>query len=612
MTRESFLAMADGIPKEPGVYRFMGPKDEILYVGKAKSLRSRLNSYFVDARQLAAKTRALVRNATYLEFTLTETEQDAFLLENSLIKTHQPKYNVMLKDGKTYAYICIKKEFFSRVFFTRRVIKDGSSYFGPYASKYKAQIILELVKQLFPLRTCSLNLSPDLIAKNKFKVCLEYHIKNCQGPCQGYESQESYDRKIQQIRNVLKGHLTLVRKYLVERMESYAAEMDFEKAHECKMQLSAFDDYQGKSTVVSTSIRDVDVFSIASTETEAYIHFMKVIDGAVIHTYTMEATKNCDEEEDQILSIAIPQIRDKFDSIAPEIIVPFEVLCKDPSYVITIPKLGDKKKLLDLSLSNIEYYKLQKRKEKINRTGKVTPAERILLTLKDDLHMQDTPVHIECFDNSNIQGTNPVAACVVFKNARPSKKDYRHFNIKSVIGPDDFASMEEVVFRRYKRLLDEQQSMPQLVIIDGGKGQLSSAMNSIRLLGLEQRITVIGIAKKLEEIYFPDDSIPLHINKKSESLKLIQQLRNEAHRFGISFHRNQRSRKFIQSELSKIKGVGDKTIAKLIAQFGSVEQIRKASYQELSAVVGAEITARILNYFDLEPGNKDQEHEAKS
>jgi len=612
MTRESFLAMADGIPKEPGVYRFMGPKDEILYVGKAKSLRSRLNSYFVDARQLAAKTRALVRNATYLEFTLTETEQDAFLLENSLIKTHQPKYNVMLKDGKTYAYICIKKEFFPRVFFTRRVIKDGSSYFGPYASKYKAQIILELVKQLFPLRTCSLNLSPDLIAKNKFKVCLEYHIKNCQGPCQGYESQESYDRKIQQIRNVLKGHLTLVRKYLVERMESYAAEMDFEKAHECKMQLSAFDDYQGKSTVVSTSIRDVDVFSIASTETEAYIHFMKVIDGAVIHTYTMEATKNCDEEEDQILSIAIPQIRDKFDSIAPEIIVPFEVLCKDPSYVITIPKLGDKKKLLDLSISNIEYYKLQKRKEKINRTGKVTPAERILLTLKDDLHMQDTPVHIECFDNSNIQGTNPVAACVVFKNARPSKKDYRHFNIKSVIGPDDFASMEEVVFRRYKRLLDEQQSLPQLVIIDGGKGQLSSAMNSIRLLGLEQRITVIGIAKKLEEIYFPDDSIPLHINKKSESLKLIQQLRNEAHRFGISFHRNQRSRKFIQSELSKIKGVGDKTIAKLIAQFGSVEQIRKASSQELSAVVGTDITARILNYFDLEPGNNDQEHEAKS
>lgn len=612
MTRESFLAMADGIPKEPGVYRFMGPKDEILYVGKAKSLRSRLNSYFVDARQLAAKTRALVRNATYLEFTLTETEQDAFLLENSLIKTHQPKYNVMLKDGKTYAYICIKKESFPRVFFTRRVIKDGSSYFGPYASKYKAQIILELVKQLFPLRTCSLNLSPDLIAKNKFKVCLEYHIKNCQGPCQGYESQESYDRKIQQIRNVLKGHLTLVRKYLVERMESYAAEMDFEKAHECKMQLSAFDDYQGKSTVVSTSIRDVDVFSIASTETEAYIHFMKVIDGAVIHTYTMEATKNCDEEEDQILSIAIPQIRDKFDSIAPEIIVPFEALCKDPSYVITIPKLGDKKKLLDLSISNIEYYKLQKRKEKINRTGKVTPAERILLTLKDDLHMQDTPVHIECFDNSNIQGTNPVAACVVFKNARPSKKDYRHFNIKSVIGPDDFASMEEVVFRRYKRLLDEQQSLPQLVIIDGGKGQLSSAMNSIRLLGLEQRITVIGIAKKLEEIYFPDDSIPLHINKKSESLKLIQQLRNEAHRFGISFHRNQRSRKFIQSELSKIKGVGDKTIAKLIAQFGSVEQIRKASSQELSAVVGADITARILNYFDLEPGNNGHEHEAKS
>lgn len=610
MTREEFQSMSGGIPKEPGVYRFVGIHDEILYVGKAKSLRNRLSSYFVEDRQLTPKTRALVRKAIHLEFTLTENEQDAFLLENSLIKTHQPKYNVMLKDGKTYAYICIKREAFPRVFFTRKVIKDGSTYFGPYASKYKAQVILELIKNLFPLRSCSLNLAPEIVSRNKYKVCLEYHIKNCGGPCQHFELQIDYDRKIQQIRNILKGHLTIVRRYLVEQMESFAANMEFEKAQECKQQLSVFDDYQGKSTVVSTSITDVDVFSIASNELEAYIHFMKVIDGAVIHTYTLEATKNCDEDDVQILSLAIPGLREKFDSIAPEIIVPFDVLCKDRSYSITIPKLGDKKKLLDLSISNAEYYKLQKRKEKINQTGKVRPAERILLTLKDDLNMQDMPLHIECFDNSNIQGTNPVAACVVFKNARPSKNDYRHFNIKTVTGPDDFASMEEVVFRRYRRLLEEKQSLPQLVIIDGGKGQLSSAMNAIKSLGIEHSITVIGIAKKLEEIYFPGDSIPIHINKKSESLKLIQQLRNEAHRFGLNFHRNQRSKKFIQSELLKIKGVGEKSIGKLIERFGSVEQMRKAQTSDIEAVVGTELTKRILSYFDLmQQENKDKVHE---
>ncbi|MBK8954891.1 MAG: excinuclease ABC subunit C [Saprospiraceae bacterium] len=607
MTHEEFLKLSDGIPREPGIYKFIGQHEEILYVGKAKSLRNRLGSYFGDKKYIAAKTKALVRNALKIEYTLTENEQDAFLLENSLIKTHQPKYNVMLKDGKTYAYVCIKKEAFPRVFFTRRVIRDGSTYFGPYASKYKAEIIMDLVKKLFPLRTCSLNLAPDQIAKGKYKVCLEYHIKNCLGPCQQFESSDHYDKKIQQIKNILKGHLSVVRKFLEDQMESYASEMEFEKAHESKMQLSAFEDYQGKSTVVSTSIQDVDVFSITSTDQEAYIHFMKVIDGAVIHTYTMEAAKNCDEDESQILSLAIPRIREKFDSIAPEIIVPIMVALNDETVQVVIPKQGDKKKLLDLSNNNIEYYKLQKRKEQLNKTGKLSHSERILHTLKDDLNMTELPMHIECFDNSNIQGTNPVAACVVFKNAKPSVKDYRHYNIKSVVGPDDFASMEEVVYRRYKRLLEEQQPLPQLVIIDGGKGQLSSAMISLEKLGLDRNLTVIGIAKRLEEIYFPNDSIPLHINKKSESLKLIQQLRNEAHRFGLNFHRNQRSKKFIQSELAKIKGIGDKTISKLIGKFGSVEQIKKANPEEISDLVGKDICAKIRSYFDLETGEQKSE-----
>ncbi|MCC6754047.1 MAG: excinuclease ABC subunit C [Saprospiraceae bacterium] len=609
MTHEDFNVLAVNIPRSPGVYRFLGAREEILYVGKAKSLRSRLGSYFGDKKHLSAKTRALVRNAHKIEFTLTDSEQDAFLLENSLIKTHQPRYNVMLKDGKTYAYICIRKEPFPRVYFTRKVIRDGSSYFGPYASKFKAEVILELIVSLFPLRNCSLNLAPEHIAKGKYKVCLEYHIRNCNGPCQGFETLEAYDAKIQQIRNMLRGHLGLVRKFLTDRMEQHAANMEFEQAQECKLKLNAFEDYQGKSTVVSTSIRDVDVFSMASLDSEAYIHFMKVVEGAIIHTYTMEATRNCDEDDAQILSLAIPRLREKFDSVAPEIIVPFAVRMLGDDVTATVPRGGDKKKLLDLSISNVEYYKLQKRREQINRTGKLTPAERILTTLKQDLNMQNLPVHMECFDNSNIQGTNPVAACVVFKNARPSKKDYRHFNIRSVTGPDDFASMEEVVYRRYRRMLDEEESLPQLVVIDGGKGQLSSAMQAIRKLGIEQRVTVIGIAKKLEEIYFPEDPVPLHINKKSESLKLIQQVRNEAHRFGITFHRNQRSRKFIQSELLKIRGVGEKTLSKLIAEFGSVEQMRKANREDLERVVGDELAGKIFRYFDLDNVvHTDQKH----
>ena len=599
MNSEDYKLIVEGIPRDPGVYRFIGFREEILYVGKAKNLKNRLNTYFGDKKYTLAKTKALVRHARQIEFTITDNEQDALLLENSLIKTHQPKYNVMLKDGKTYTYICIKKEDFPRIFFTRKLIKDGSVYFGPYTSKYKADIILQLIKTLFPLRTCNLNLSPSALQRNKYKVCLEYHIKNCNGPCQHFETVEEYKVKIEQIKNMLRGHLRKVREFLVEQMNYYAEHMEFEKAQQCKINLSAFEDYQGKSTVVSTSIKDIDVFSIANDDEDAYIHFMKVIDGAVIHTYTMEASKNCDEDPTQILSLAIPLLREKFDSIAPEIIVPFEVILPDDNITITIPKAGDKKKLLDLSISNIQYYLLQKRRERMNKGGKLTPVERILKTLQNDLHLKDIPLHIECFDNSNIQGTDPVAACVVFKNAKPSKKDYRHFNIKTVEGSNDFASMEEVVFRRYKRLLEEEQDLPQLVVIDGGKGQLSAAMKAIESLELKDRLTVIGIAKKLEEIYFPNDSIPLHINKKSESLKLIQQLRNEAHRFGIGFHRNQRSKNFIKTELMHIKGVGEKTAQKLLIRFGSVAGIKNAGIEEIKKEVGEEISHKIFTHFDL-------------
>lgn len=599
MRKQDFSTLADTIPKDPGVYRFLDSTDIILYVGKAKNLRNRLASYFSSSKTQSVKTKSLVRNSIRFEFTITETEQDALLLENSLIKTHQPRYNVMLKDGKTYAYLCIKKEFFPRLVFTRKLIKDGSTYFGPYASKYKAELILELIKKLFPLRTCNLNLAPAVIDKGKYKVCLEYHIKNCMGPCQKFELLDDYNAKIQQIKNILNGHLKLVKQHLKEEMNKYAELLQFEKAQECKLKLDILEDYQGKSAVVSTSIQDVDVFSIASDEQEAYIHFMKIIDGAVVHTYTMEAIKNCDEDDAQILSLVIDDIREKFDSMAPEILVPFEVSPLNCDYTIHIPKQGDKKKLLDLSNSNIQYYRLQKRKEKIKHESKGNSADRILKTLQQELSMNELPVHIECFDNSNIHGAFPVAACVVFKNAKPSKKDYRHFNIKSVQGPNDFASMEEVVYRRYKRMLEENIALPQLIIIDGGKGQLSAACTALEKLNLSGKMTIVGIAKKLEEIYFPQDPVPLHINKKSESLKLIQQLRNEAHRFGISFHRNQRSRAFTKSELLNVKGIGEKTMQKILKKYGSIAHMKSSSFDELIELVGKDMALNIGDYFDF-------------
>ena len=618
MTNDHFKVFSPTIPTDPGIYKFVDAAGIILYVGKAKNLRNRLLSYFGEKKYQLAKTKVLVRNADHIEFTIVETEHDALLLENTLIKRHQPRYNVMLKDEKSpLIYICIKYERFPRVFLTRKTIKDGSTYFGPYLQKFRVEQIAELIRKLFQLRTCTLHLSPENIAKNKFKPCLEYHIKNCAAPCIAYESEEDYNRKIEQIKNILKGNFSAVKAHLKTEMQHAAEEMKFEQAHQLKEKLALFEDYQGKSTVVNPAIRDVDVFSIADDEKEAFVNYLKVVNGAVIHTYTLTLTKNLDEDRETLLVYAIQHLRERFGDITTEIIVPFEVVlppaqplegvrrtdtapAPQTPILITVPKIGDKKKLLELSEKNVQYHLLQKKKQAINATGKQTSAERILRTLQADLHMEAAPLWIECFDNSNLHGTNPVSSCVVFKNAKPSKRDYRHFNVKTVEGPNDFASMEEVVIRRYKRLLAEGAGLPQLVIIDGGKGQLSAAMKSIRALGLEGQITVVGIAKRLEEIFFPDDPVPAHINKKSESLKLIQQARDEAHRFGITFHRDQRSRNFIKTSLTDIPGIGAKTAEKLLAHFGSLKRVREATPLAIETLVGKAAAGKLAAYFAAE------------
>lgn len=598
MKTEEFRAISNTIPHEPGVYRFLDEDGTILYVGKAKSLKNRLNSYFGDKKHMQYKTVLLTRNAFKIEFTVVETEHDALLLENSLIKKFQPRYNVMLKDGKSYTYICIKNERFPRVFFTRRHIKDGSLYFGPYTSKHRINILLEIIKKLFQLRTCSLNLTSDNIEKGKFKVCLEYHIKNCQGPCEGFESESAYNHKIEQVKNILRGNLGSVKKYIVDSMKDHAENLEFEQAQLLKDKLFAFEDYQASSTVVSTTIKDIDVFAITKDTQIAYVNYLKIINGALINTDIVELQMNLDDETEDLLSFAIPTIRERFESVAPEVIVPILVTLPDASIQVTIPQRGDKKKLLELAEKNIDYYILQKKRNDISHQKKVSSAERILTTLKNDLQMDKLPMHIECFDNSNIQGTNPVSSCVVFKNAKPSNKDYRHFKVQTVVGPDDFASMEEVVYRRYKRLLAEELPLPQLIIIDGGKGQLSSAVTSLEKLGVLDKVTVIGIAKKLEEIFFPNDSLPLYINKKSESLKLIQQARNEAHRFAISFHRDLRSKNFLGTQLTNIPGIGKVTSEKLLKKFGSITRLKEVDPIEIEQLIGKSNAQKVLRFFE--------------
>ena len=596
MTTEDYKKIAPTLPSDPGVYRYLDENGVVLYVGKAKNIKKRIASYFGERKDRAHKTRLLVRNAHHIEYTIVETETDALLLENTLIKKFQPRYNVMLKDGKGYSYICIKKEAFPRVFITRRVIKDGSTYFGPYTSRWRTGLILDLIKQLFPLRTCKYNLSEKNIKAGKFKVCLEYHIKNCEGGCVGLESPENYDAKIEQIKNILKGNFAAVVRHFKDEMQTLADNLEFEKAQRLKEKLDAFKNYQGKSTVVSTNIRDIDVFSIVSTEKEAYVNYMKIVNGAIIHVHTQEMVKNLNEDESELLAFVIPTIREQFNSLADEIIVPTPVIIPEHELKITVPQRGDKKHLLDLSLKNVRYHLLQKQKQEASNARKQTSTERILKTIKEDLQMDELPIHLECFDNSNIQGTNPVASCVVFKNGKPSKKEYRHYNIKTVVGANDFASMEEIIYRRYSRLLKESRPLPQLVIIDGGKGQLSAAMNSIRALGLEGKMTVIGIAKRLEEIFFPNDSIPLYINKKSESLKVIQHARNEAHRFAITFHRNQRSKNFLDTVLTQIPGVGEKTAQKLLTAFGSVQKIKEATMSQIAEEVGPAIAKKVAQF----------------
>ena len=597
MTTEDYKKLLPTLPKQPGVYKYIDEDDTIIYVGKAKVLKNRISSYFTSGKNITNKTRTMLKHARRLEFTIVDTETDALLLENTLIKKFQPRYNVMLKDSKSYSYLCIKKERFPRVFITRRVIKDGSQYFGPYASKTRLKTILGLIRQLFPLRTCNYNLSEENIKEGKFKVCLEYHIKNCLGPCVGLEDEAEYDDKIAQIRNMLRGNFGPVKRHFTDKMQQHAEALEFEKAAMIQSKLKAFENYQGKSTVVNTTIQDVDVFNIAVGEKEAYVNYLRVVNGAIINTYTQEMEVNLDTDAKDLLAYVIPEIREKFNSIAPEIILPYKVPLPEKDLKLTIPQRGDKRKLIELSEKNVKYFLLQKKKEAANNTNRQTPAERIMRTMKEDLQMDELPLHIECFDNSNIQGAFPVSSCVVFKNGKPSKKDYRHYNIKTVVGPDDFASMKEVVHRRYRRLIAEDEPLPNLVIIDGGKGQLSASYEIFKMLGIENKVTLIGIAKRLEEIFFPNDPVPLYINKKSETLKVIQHARNEAHRFAITFHRNQRSRNFTSTELTNIPGIGEKTANKLLQHFGSTKKIKNALITEMAEVVGLNAAKKVAGYF---------------
>jgi len=583
------------ISDKPGVYEFFNKEGIIIYVGKAKNLRKRVTSYFVKNHD-STKTRILVRNISDIKHIIVETETDALLLENNLIKKYQPRYNVLLKDDKTYPWICIKNEAFPRLFSTRNVIKDGSKYYGPFTSGTMVRTILDLCKQIYFLRSCKLALTKQNIDNKKFKVCLEYHIGNCKGPCIKEQSEEEYNEAIDHIHHILKGNIGQVIQMLRTKMNLLAEEFKYEEAQILKEKLIVLEGFQSKSTIVSPEITDVDVYSILDDENSAYINFLKVVNGCIIQVHTIELKKKLNETKEELLPLGIVAIREKFHSNSKELIVPFPLDYQIGNVKFTIPIKGDKRKLLDLSEKNVKFYRLDKLKQ-IENVDPLKHTKRILKTLQDDLRLKELPIHIECFDNSNIQGTNPVAACVVFKNAKPSKKDYRHFNIKTVVGANDFASMEEIIYRRYKRLLDEEKSLPQLIIIDGGKGQLSAALNSIDKLGLRGSISIIGIAKRLEEIYFPGDSVPIYLDKNSESLKVIQQARNEAHRFGINFHRDKRSKEFLKSELSEIDGIGEKTIEILFSNFGSINKIKLADFDDLRKIIGDSKAKIVSGYF---------------
>lgn len=584
------------LPSEPGVYRYYDKKGEILYVGKAKNLKNRVLSYF-NKSQIGYKTRMMVSKIVRLETTVVNSEYDALLLENNLIKEYQPFYNILLKDDKSYPWICIKKEPFPRIFLTRNVIKDGSEYYGPYAKVKQAKTLIEVIKNIYKLRTCSLNLAPEKIKEGKYKVCLEYHIKNCSGPCEGLESEEEYAQKLNAIRGIIKGEFKAAREYLEAEMYNYAAKLEFENAQQSKEKLQILENYQTHTTIVSSNINDVDVFGIISDEAAAYVNYFKIKNGSIIQSYTTEIKKMLDETDEEILEEALIEIRNKFNSTSTEIFLPFHLNIEIPHVKMIVPKLGDKKRIIELSEKNAMEYRVEKLKQ-VQIVDPERHTNRIMAEMKKLLRLPEEPRHIEGFDNSNIQGTNPVSACVVFKDGKPSKADYRIFHVKTVEGPNDFATMEEVIYRRYSRLLDEGEPLPQLILIDGGKGQLSSAVKSLKLLGLYGKISIIGIAKRLEEIFFPEDPVPLYLDKKSETLKVLQRVRDESHRFGVKHHRTRRKNSTIKSELEEIPGVGEKTIQQLLSKLKSVKRIKEASLETLEEILGKSKAKAVWEHFN--------------
>ena len=584
------------MPSEPGVYRYYDKKGEILYVGKAKNLKNRVLSYF-NKSQIGYKTRMMVSKIVRLETTVVNSEYDALLLENNLIKEYQPFYNILLKDDKSYPWICIKKEPFPRIFLTRNVIKDGSEYYGPYAKVKQAKTLIEVIKNIYKLRTCSLNLAPEKIKEGKYKVCLEYHIKNCAGPCEGLESEEEYAQKLNAIRGIIKGEFKAAREYLEAEMYNYAAKLEFENAQQSKEKLQILENYQTHTTIVSSNINDVDVFGIISDEAAAYVNYFKIKNGSIIQSYTTEIKKMLDETDEEILEEALIEIRNKFNSTSTEIFLPFHLNIEIPHVKLIVPKVGDKKRIVELSEKNAMEYRVEKLKQ-VQIVDPERHTNRIMAEMKKLLRLPEEPRHIEGFDNSNIQGTNPVSACVVFKDGKPSKADYRIFHVKTVEGPNDFATMEEVIYRRYSRLLDEGEPLPQLILIDGGKGQLSSAVKSLKLLGLYGKISIIGIAKRLEEIFFPEDPVPLYLDKKSETLKVLQRVRDESHRFGVKHHRTRRKNSTIKSELEEIPGVGEKTIQQLLSKLKSVKRIKEASLETMEEILGKSKAKAVWEHFN--------------
>jgi excinuclease ABC subunit C len=596
MFTDHLKRIISSLPDTPGIYKYYDAEGTLMYIGKAKKLKKRVSSYFNKQHHDNRKTAVMVGKIADIQFTLVDSEVDALLLENSLIKKFQPRFNISLKDDKTYPWICIKRERFPRVFSTRTYIRDGSDYFGPYASGTMMHTVLDMIRVLFPTRSCTFLLSEENIRQGKFKACMEYQIGNCKAPCVAYQSEEDYNQAIKEIKNILRGNISVVLNHLKTMMYEASTDLRFEEAARYKQKLDILQNYQSKSTIATSIPNDVDVFSIVSDDKFAFVNYLKVSNGMIIQTQTFELKKKMEETNEELLEYAIGEVREQYKSTSREVIIPFDLELEDERISFTVPKVGDKKKLLDLSLKNAMYYKRDKlaQYEKLNPELKV---DRVLNQMMNDLRLTELPRHIECFDNSNIQGNFPVSAMVVFKDGKASKKDYRHFNVQTVVGPDDFATMREVIYRRYKRVLEENQPLPNLIIVDGGKGQLSSAVESLKALDLYGKVPILGIAKRLEELYYPEDELPLYIDKKSETLKIIQQLRDEAHRFGITHHRNRRSKGTMRSELDDIKGIGEETQKILLKELKSVKKIKEAGLELLTEMVGKAKAILIWNYF---------------